>query len=247
MASDVKHLSLTNEQYTPPHIISMVREVLGSIDLDPASSKLANQMVQAREIITLEDGPEETFNRKWSGNVFVNPPGGQKMVIKGSGFRSNPVLFWSKMMHSWLEEKTLNAGIFLGFTLEVLQSSQSVKPPMLRFPLCVPSKRISFLVPRGVKILQLQQQLETADSVKKRERLRKKLAELAKIEEELVPGEEPPHANTIVFVPPRNEYFSGVSVPLGSPEDPERPWTAFEGPMTRKFWDVFHKIGYVRI
>ena len=169
------------------------------------------------------------------------------MVIKGTGFQSNPALFWSKMMHSWLEEKTLHAGIFLGFTLEVLQSSQCVEPPMLRFPLCIPSKRLSFLVPREVKILQLQQHLETADSGKKREKLRKKLAELAELKEELVPGDQPPHANTIVFVPPRNEYFHGVSVPLDAPEDPERPWSGFEGKMTRKFWDVFHKIGYVRI
>lgn len=248
MASSVKHSALTNEQYTPAPILEMVREVLGSIDLDPATSALANETVLAKEFITLEDGPEETFHRKWQGNVFLNPPGGQGMVIQGTGFQSNPSLFWAKMMHAWHVEKTMRAGIFLGFTLEVLQSSQCVeKYPMLRFPFCVPSRRLSFDVPRLERIQQLEKQFRKAEpDSKKSEQLEKKLAELAASDAALVPGDQPPHANVIVLVPPLDEHQFGDFVPLEDPEEPERPWVGWTGPVTRRFWDVFSKLGYVR-
>lgn len=247
MASSVKHSALTNEQYTPAHIVEMVREVLGSIDVDPATSLLANKTVKAARFWTEDDGPETTFDAPWRGNVFLNPPGGQKMVLLGTGFNSNPSLFWAKMMHEWDQEKTMRAGIFLGFTLEVLQSSQCVeKYPMLRFPICVPSRRLSFNVPRDLRILQLQELLARTSADKQKE-IRKKLAAIEASTEELVPGDAPPHANVLVLVPPREEHRFGVATPWENPEEDERPWVGFEGPVTRKFWHVFSKLGYVRI
>lgn len=246
MASSVKHSALTNEQYTPALIVEMVREVLGSIDVDPATSLLANKTVGAERIFTMEDGPEATFNATWEGNVFLNPPGGQKLVLLGTGFNSNPSLFWAKMMHEW-EQGAMRAGIFLGFTLEVLQSSQCVeKYPMLRFPMCVPSRRLSFNVPRDLRILQLQDLLARTSEDKQKD-IRKKLAEAEASTEELVLGDAPPHANVLVLVPPRKEHKYGVAVPWDHPEEEERPWVGFEGPVTRKFWRVFSKLGYVRI
>lgn len=247
MASSVKHSALTNEQYTPGHIVEMVREVLGSIDVDPATSLLANKTVKAARFWTADDEPETTFDAPWEGNVFLNPPGGQKMVLLGTGFNSNPSLFWAKMMHEWDQEKTMRAGIFLGFTLEVLQSSQCVeKYPMLRFPICVPSRRLSFNVPRDLRIVQLMELLARTSADKQKE-IRKKLAEVEASTEELVPGDAPPHANVLVLVPPREEHRSGVATPWDNPEEDELPWVGFEGPVTRKFWRVFSKLGYVRI
>lgn len=63
----------TNEWYTPPEIISMVRDVFGSISLDPASSNKANEIVQAKYIYTEED---DGLIKDWFGKVFVNPPFG---------------------------------------------------------------------------------------------------------------------------------------------------------------------------
>ncbi len=246
MASSVKHSALTNEQYTPAIIVEMVREVLGSIDLDPATSKLANETVGASKIITLEDGPEATFETAWEGNVFLNPPGGQKMVLLKTGYNSNPSLFWAKMMHEW-EVGALRAGIFLGFTLEVLQSSQCVeKYPMLRFPICVPSRRLSFNVPRDLRIEQLKELLAKA-SVDRKKDIQKKLAEAEASTDALLPGDAPPHANVLVLVPPKQEHLFGVAVPWDNPEEEEKPWVGFEGPVSRKFWHVFSKLGYVRI
>jgi hypothetical protein len=61
--------------YTPPPYLDAVRDVLGSIDLDPASCEIANQAVGAKEIF---DGTPERdgLKRAWHGRVFLNPPYG---------------------------------------------------------------------------------------------------------------------------------------------------------------------------
>ncbi len=60
-----------SEWYTPPEIIERVREVLGEIDLDPASNSIANQVVRARHFFTVED---DGLKQRWFGRVFLNPP-----------------------------------------------------------------------------------------------------------------------------------------------------------------------------
>jgi len=66
-----------NEWYTPPEIIASARCVMGSIDLDPASSDLANDFVEAEEYITEE---EDGLEVSWEGNVWLNPPYAQPLL-----------------------------------------------------------------------------------------------------------------------------------------------------------------------
>jgi phage N-6-adenine-methyltransferase len=66
-----------NEWYTPANIVAAVREVLGTIDLDPASSKIAQRTVNAAHYYTEADNGLE---QQWQGIVFLNPPYAQPYI-----------------------------------------------------------------------------------------------------------------------------------------------------------------------
>jgi len=59
------------ESYTPEQYVESVRHVLGSIDVDPASTDFANELIKATTYYTLEDSG---LDKSWHGNVFLNPP-----------------------------------------------------------------------------------------------------------------------------------------------------------------------------
>jgi hypothetical protein len=65
--------SESNEWYTPPKIIEIVHKVLGTVNLDPASSELANRVIKAETFWT-----EKGTKRHWFGKVFCNPPYGKR-------------------------------------------------------------------------------------------------------------------------------------------------------------------------
>ncbi len=65
------------EWYTPKKFIDAAREVMGSIDLDPASSEIANKVIQATKIYTSEDNG---LIHPWSGNIWMNPPYNNSLV-----------------------------------------------------------------------------------------------------------------------------------------------------------------------
>ena len=66
-----------NEWYSPAHIISDARKVLGEIDLDPASSDQAQTTVQAlRHFTQADDG----LKQAWLGTVWLNPPYAQPHI-----------------------------------------------------------------------------------------------------------------------------------------------------------------------
>ena len=75
----VSHNSGENEWYTPIEYINKAKEVMGSIDLDPASSIIANKTVNADKIYTIDDNGLE---QKWNGNVWLNPPYSSDLIGK---------------------------------------------------------------------------------------------------------------------------------------------------------------------
>lgn len=60
----------TQEWYTPPWLIDLARELLGTIDLDPASNDVAQQWIQATTYYTVET----PLQAPWAGRVWLNPP-----------------------------------------------------------------------------------------------------------------------------------------------------------------------------
>lgn len=65
------------EWYTPQRYIEAAREVLGIIDLDPASTLKAQQIVQAR-LFYSEDN--DGLKHQWYGQVWLNPPYTQPLI-----------------------------------------------------------------------------------------------------------------------------------------------------------------------
>lgn len=70
-----------DEWYTPPLIIESARAVMGTIDLDPATSEFANKNIKAEQIFTEED---DGLQQDWSGNVWMNPPYSQPLISEFS-------------------------------------------------------------------------------------------------------------------------------------------------------------------
>lgn len=126
------HASKSNQWYTPTEYIASAREVMGGIDVDPASNDEANEIVRATTYYTAE---HDGLARKWPGRVWLNPPwGGQQ----------------AQFIANLLEQ-------FAGGTVTeavVLVNAHATETdwfaPLWDYPLCFTDHRINFYGGNGV-------------------------------------------------------------------------------------------------
>lgn len=137
--------SSKSEWFTPQSITRPAQELLGVIDLDPASCAWANaQLVGARRFYTEAD---DGLSQPWGSveepvSVFLNPPGG--MHGRGRGARSAASVWWRRL---WTEREAgrLRHAVFVGFTLSILKTSQTDGPGALCCPFVICKERQRFI------------------------------------------------------------------------------------------------------
>jgi hypothetical protein len=80
----------SEEWYTPTEYITLAREVMGGIDLDPATSAIAQQWIKATVFYTIADNG---LVQPWLGRTWLNPP-----YIKNGEWESNSEVWSNKLI-----------------------------------------------------------------------------------------------------------------------------------------------------
>ena len=122
-----------NEWYTPEQFIISARIVMGSIDLDPASSELANKTVQAKTFFTSND---DGLSKRWYGSVWMNPPYAQPLISQ-----------FSKKISEAFNSGDIEQAIVL--VNNATDTSWFQNMAYLSSALCFPKSRIKFIDKNG--------------------------------------------------------------------------------------------------
>lgn len=124
-----------NEWYTPDQYLDAARMVLGGIDLDPASSEIANERVQAKQIFTLAD---DGLSKQWAGRVWMNPPYSQPHIR----------MFAEKLVEEYQSGRVYEA---IALTHNYTDTAWFHAMAAACSAICFTRGRIGFLSPEGKK------------------------------------------------------------------------------------------------
>jgi phage N-6-adenine-methyltransferase len=122
------------EWYTPPEWIEPARAVLGGIDLDPASSEVAQRTVKAKRFFTIDD---DGLRQEWHGpRIWLNPPYSRDLIPE----------FVSKLVTEH-DAGRVEAAIML--THNYTDTAWFQKAGSRASAICFPRGRMKFLDPDG--------------------------------------------------------------------------------------------------
>lgn len=163
----VNQSSGCTEWYTPSWLTSLCSELMGGIDLDPASCEVANRTVGATCYYTKED---DGLSRDWFGNVFMNHPFGKpeqacvrsktdpsrflcnKKRCKERGYHMERYVpgnsDWINRFIEQYEADKFRRGVALTFA----STSEDWFKPLYQFPRCWLYKRVHFLDASGNEV-----------------------------------------------------------------------------------------------
>ena len=129
------------ELITNQDLVTAAHALMGGIDLDPASSRVANKYVQAKRFFTPQD---DGLNcQEWEGKVYLFPPSGAyffdkkndkwKMTRASSGsLTSSHALWFRKLYKLWLADLVTEAVYFTN-CLDMIRYDQRI----FDFPICI--------------------------------------------------------------------------------------------------------------
>jgi hypothetical protein len=134
-----------NEWYTPARYVEAARAVMGGIDVDPASCKLANQTVRATRYYTKEDNglmqPWTTADGR-PARVWLNPPYGR--TSGGGNHLSHQKAFAEKLLREYSQGHVAQAVL-----LSLGNPSSLWFQPLFDFVICFHRGHITFFRPNG--------------------------------------------------------------------------------------------------
>lgn len=122
-----------DEWYTPAKYVEMAREVMGGIDVDPASNEIAQATVRAATYYTAEtDG----LQHQWRGSVWMNPPYSRALIGR----------FISKLVAEFSAGRVTEAIVLTNNSTDTSWAAALAREGAA---VCFPKGRIRFLTPEG--------------------------------------------------------------------------------------------------